>query len=94
MNDAEYHRLGLPIASSLMESTEKRIGRRVNGLENLEKLWPEAGSQSKLQLRADYLSETEPMTAFGLVEQLTFHTRYSSASTASTTTDWADMRIV
>jgi hypothetical protein len=58
---AEYRRQGLPITSSLMESTVKQIGRRVKGT---EKFWSEAGSDQMLQLRADYLSDTDPMPAF------------------------------
>lgn len=61
MNYAEYRRLGLPITSSLMESTVKQIGRRLKGT---EKFWCEAGSETMLQLRADYLSDTDPMAAF------------------------------
>lgn len=40
MNYVEYRGLGLPITSSLMESTVKQIGRRVKGT---EKFWSEAG---------------------------------------------------
>jgi len=61
MNYAEYRRRGLPITSSLMESTVKQIGRRLKGT---EKFWSEAGSETMLQLRADYLSDTDPMPAF------------------------------
>ena len=61
VNYAEYRRLGLPISSSLMESTVKQVGRRVKGT---EKFWSEAGSETMLQLRADYLSDTAPMLAF------------------------------
>jgi hypothetical protein len=61
VNYAEYRRQGLPITSSLMESTVKQVGRRVKGT---EKFWSEAGSDTMLQLRADYLSETDPMPAF------------------------------
>lgn len=61
MNYGEYRRLGLPITSSLMESTVKQVGRRVKGT---EKFWSEAGSETMLQLRADYLSDTVPMSTF------------------------------
>jgi len=61
VNYAEYRRLGLPITSSLMESTVKQVSRRVKGT---EKFWSEAGSDTILQLRADYLSDTDPMPAF------------------------------
>jgi hypothetical protein len=54
----EYRRLGLPIESSHVESTVKQFNRRVKGT---EKFWSEQGAEAVLQLRADYLSETEPM---------------------------------
>jgi hypothetical protein len=57
----EYRRLGLPITSSQVESTVKQFNRRVKGT---EKFWSEAGAETLLQLRADYLSETEPMEKF------------------------------
>jgi hypothetical protein len=57
----EYRRLGLPITSSHVESTVKQFNRRVKGT---EKFWSEAGAEALLQLRADYLSETEPMEKF------------------------------
>lgn len=53
--------LGLPMTSSLMESTVKQVSRRVKGT---EKFWSETGSDTMLQLRADYLSDTDPMPAF------------------------------
>jgi hypothetical protein len=57
----EYRRLGLPIVSSHVESTVKQFNRRVKGT---EKFWSEQGAEAVLQLRADYLSETEPMERF------------------------------
>ena len=57
----EYRRLGLPMVSSHVESTVKRFNRRVKGT---EKFWSEEGAEAVLQLRADYLSETEPMKSF------------------------------
>ena len=57
----EYRRQGLPITSSHVESTIKRINQRVKGT---EKLWSEEGAEAILQLRGDYLSETEPMEKF------------------------------
>jgi len=57
----EYRRLGLPIVSSHVESTVKRFNRRVKGT---EKFWSESGAEALLQLRADYLSETEPMERY------------------------------
>jgi hypothetical protein len=61
MNYAEYRRQGLPITSSLMESTVKQVSRRVKGT---EKFWCHAGAEPMLQLRADFLSDTEPMDRF------------------------------
>jgi len=57
----EYRRQGLPITSSLLESTVKQVGRRVKGA---EKFWTEAGGEAILQLRADYLSDDQPLEAF------------------------------
>lgn len=57
----EYRRRGLPIMTSSIESAIKQINRRVKGS---EKFWTEAGAEAVLQLRADYLSETEPMEEF------------------------------
>lgn len=57
----EYRRQGLPIVSSHVESTVKRFNRRVKGT---EKFWSESGAEALLQLRADYLSETEPMERY------------------------------
>ena len=52
---------GLPITSSHIESTIKQINRRVKGT---EKFWSEGGAEALLQLAADYLSETNPLTTF------------------------------
>lgn len=56
-----YRRAGLPITSSLMESTVKQINQRVKGT---EKFWSERGSEAVLQLRADQLSEGDVLEAF------------------------------
>ena len=56
-----YRKAGLPITSSHMESTVKMFNRRVKGT---EKFWSENGAEAVLQLRADYLSETEPIETF------------------------------
>jgi hypothetical protein len=58
---AEYRKQGLPIMSRVMESTVKQIGRRVKGT---EKFWSEDGVEAVMQLRADYLSDDEPMEQF------------------------------
>jgi hypothetical protein len=56
-----YRRQGLPITSSLMESVVKQVNRRVKGT---EKFWSEAGAEALLQLRADQLSDDQPLDAF------------------------------
>jgi hypothetical protein len=56
-----YRQQGLPLTSSLMESVVKQVNRRVKGT---EKFWSEAGSEAVLQLRADQLSDGEPLAAF------------------------------
>ena len=61
MRYATYRAAGLPITSSHIESTIKRINQRVKGS---EKFWSEDGAEAILQLRADYLSETEPLVGF------------------------------
>ena len=58
-----YRRQGLPIMTSAVESVIKMINKRVKGS---EKFWSESGAEAILQLRADYLSETEPMSRFWL----------------------------
>jgi len=57
----EYRRDGLPIMTSAVESVIKRINQRVKGS---EKFWSEPGAEAILQLRADYLSETQTMEVF------------------------------
>ena len=61
MRYADYRTEGLPITSSHIESTIKRINQRVKGS---EKFWSEAGAEAILQLRADTLSETDPLIDF------------------------------
>jgi hypothetical protein len=61
MHYDQYRRQGLPITSSHIESTIKQINRRVKGT---EKFWSEGGAEALLQLGADYLSDTDPMTTF------------------------------
>lgn len=55
-----YRRDGLPITTTLIESTIKRINRRMKGT---EKFWDQGG-EPQLQLCADHLSDTAPLTAF------------------------------
>ena len=61
MNYPEYRRLGLPITSSLMESTIKQLSRRVKGT---EKFWNKPTAEAILQLRADSLSDSDPLREF------------------------------
>ena len=56
-----FRREGLPLTSCHVESLVKLFNRRVKGT---EKFWSEAGAEALLQLRSDYLSETEPLTGF------------------------------
>ena len=61
MHYDEYRKQGLPLMSSHVESTVKQINYRVKGT---EKFWSEEGAEAILQLRADYLSDDEPMEDF------------------------------
>jgi hypothetical protein len=56
-----YRKAGLPLMSSHVESTVKQINYRVKGT---EKFWSAEGAEALLQLRADYLSDDEPMADF------------------------------
>jgi len=56
----DYRRRGLPITSALMESTIKRINRRIKGS---EKFWSD-GAEPHLQLSADKISETNPLASY------------------------------
>jgi hypothetical protein len=75
----EYRREGLPITSSHIESTIKQINRRVKGT---EKFWSSGGADALLQLAADYLSDTQPLTAFWRerMNQTTGQRHYQTAS--------------
>jgi hypothetical protein len=61
MRYARYRRDGLPIVSSYVESAVKPFNYRVKGT---EKFWQEAGAEEMLQLRADYLSDSDPLSSF------------------------------
>jgi hypothetical protein len=63
MNYPAYRQQGLPITSAHMESTVKLINRRVKGS---EKYWSESGAEDLLQLTADHLSTSQPLTQFWL----------------------------
>jgi hypothetical protein len=79
MRYAEYRRAGLPLMSSHVESVIKQINYRVKGT---EKFWSEAGAEAILQLRADYLSETEPLKDYWQRRQtaMTGHRLYRRAA--------------
>ena len=66
MQYAEYRRQGLPITSSYVESAVKQFNQRVKGT---EKFWSEPGAEAILQLRADHLSDDEPLTGFWQTRQ-------------------------
>lgn len=78
MRYAVYRQQGLPITSSHIESTIKRINQRVKGT---EKFWSGRGAEAILQLRADTLSATDPLTEFWERRQRTAtgQRRYSAA---------------
>jgi hypothetical protein len=61
MKYAAYRKQGLPITSSYVESAVKQFNKRVKGT---EKFWSETGAEAILQLRADHLSDDEPMQKF------------------------------
>jgi hypothetical protein len=61
MKYAEYRQQGLPITSSYVESAVKQFNQRVKGT---EKFWTEQGAEAILQLRADHLSDNEPLERF------------------------------
>jgi hypothetical protein len=56
-----YRHEGLPLTSCHVESMVKLFNRRVKGT---EKFWSDDGAEAILQLRSDYLSETEPLREF------------------------------
>lgn len=61
MNYPQYRRLGLPLTSSHIESTIKQVNQRVKGS---EKFWCRQTGEAVLQLRADSLSDSRPLTSF------------------------------
>jgi hypothetical protein len=56
MDYPTYRRQGLPISSAPVESTIKRMNRRIKGS---EKFWLTEGAEAVAQLRAAYLSEDD-----------------------------------
>ena len=68
----EYRREGLPITSCYIESTIKQVNHRVKGTGpsfGRCPVWSPAGGEAVLQLRADYLSDINPMTTFWQLRQ-------------------------
>jgi hypothetical protein len=61
MDYPAYRQQGLPVTSAHIESTVKLINRRIKGS---EKFWQRETSEAVLQLRADYLSGSNPMASF------------------------------
>jgi hypothetical protein len=61
MKYAQYRREGLPITSSRMESVVKQMNYRVKGS---EKFWCQEGAEAIVQLRADHLSDGDPLGEF------------------------------
>ena len=61
MDYPDYQRRGLPVNSSHMESALKQINQRVKGS---KKFWTTAGGEALLQLRADQISDTQPLQLF------------------------------
>jgi hypothetical protein len=66
MQYAEYRRQGLPTTSSYVESAVKQFNQRVKGT---EKFWSEEGAEALLQLRADHLSDDQPLQNFWQARQ-------------------------
>jgi hypothetical protein len=64
----EYPKEGLPITSSLMESVVKQMNYRVKGS---EKFWCSQGAEAIVQLRADHLSDDQPLDEFWRQRQAT-----------------------
>lgn len=79
MKYAEYRQQGLPITSSYVESAVKQFNQRVKGT---EKFWSEEGAEAMLQLRADHLSQADPLAAFWQSRQAkqTGHRPYRKAA--------------
>lgn len=61
MDYPRYRQLGLPLTTSLMESSVKQIGRRVKGS---EKFWSPSGGDELLTLRGDLVSDGNRLSKF------------------------------
>ena len=75
----QYRRQGLPMMTSAVESVIKMMNKRVKGS---EKFWSEPGAEAILQLRADYLGETETMSRYWFEReaQVSSHRPYRRAA--------------
>ena len=82
MDYPHYRKLGLPITSSLMESTVKQLNQRIKGT---EKFWTDAGAEAVLQLKADTLSDSDPLAAFWTRRQAEQTGLYRCCRTRKTT---------
>jgi len=82
MDYPRYRKLGLPITSSLMESTVKQLNQRIKGT---EKFWTDAGAEAVLQLKADTLSDSDPLAAFWTRRQAEQTGLYRCCRTRKTT---------
>src|SRR5262249_17681323 len=63
MNYPAYRREGLRTTSSHIDSTVKLLNHRVKGS---EKFWSRSGAEALLQLKADTLSDSQPLFEFWL----------------------------
>jgi hypothetical protein len=61
MRYADYRRDGLPIVSSYVEGAVNQFNDRVK---DTNKFWRETGANEMLQLRGDYLTDSDPMAEF------------------------------
>jgi hypothetical protein len=61
MQYARYRRLGLPLTTSHIESVQKQFNVRLKGT---EKYWSPEGAEPVVHLRADRISETNPLESF------------------------------
>ncbi len=61
MDYPAYRREGLPLTSSHIESTIKQINARIKGS---EKFWKQDCGEALLQLRAESLSDSQPLDEF------------------------------
>jgi len=66
----QYRCAGLPITTSLVESTQKQVNRRVKGT---EKFWRDEHLEPLLQLVADDLSDTHDRDDFWERRRITFN---------------------